>query len=241
MAPLKLSDSVVAEIIPEVTPGAPAQAPNRPPRGATGGMARRAARERSLLLAHVISIVCLPPLLAIATLIALSSHFIEDPGEAARVAIVSSFFMAVAPAAYVAYLLKRHKINGGVDLALREERLRIYLVGAGSCMLGLVVLMRLSAPQTVTGLARCYAVNAVVLALITRHWKISAHAAGAAMPMTALLSTFGAAALPLAVIVPVVCWARVKAQVHTVAQVCAGAAIGFLMTWLQLVGLAPRF
>ena len=192
-------------------------------------------------LAHVISMVCLPPLLAIGTLIALSSHFVADPREAAGVAVVSSFFIAVAPAGYVAYLLKRQRISGGVDLVLREERLRPYLVGAGSCLLGLLVLMGLSAPQSVTVLTLCYGVNAVIMAMITQRWKISAHAAGAAMPLTALLGAFGTAALPLAVIVPVVCWARVKAQVHTVAQVSAGALLGFLLTWLQLALLAPRF
>lgn len=199
------------------------------------------AVERGLLLAQVISLVCLPPLLAIGTLIALSSHFIAEPGAAARVAIVSSFFIAIAPAGYIAYLLKRHKINGGVDLALREERLRPYLVGATSCLLGLVVLLRLSAPQPVTVLTLCYGVNALVMAAITRRWKISAHAAGAAMPFTALLSAFGAAALPFVVVIPVVCWARVRAQMHTVAQVCAGSVLGFLMTWLQIAILSPRF
>jgi membrane-associated phospholipid phosphatase len=191
-------------------------------------------------LAQIISIVCLPPLLAIGTIVALSSHAIADPAEAALVALVTSFFIAVVPCAYVAYLLRSHKIDGGVDLALREERLRPYLVGAASSILGLLALARLSAPQTVTFLALAYATNALVMAAITQRWKISAHAAGAAMPLTALISAFGAGALPLAVIVPVVCWARVRAQMHTVAQVSAGALLGFTMTWIELALVAPR-
>lgn len=188
---------------------------------------------RGLQLAHVISLVCLPPLLAMATFVALCSQAIPDPRGAARVALVSSLFVAIGPSAYVAFLLKRHKINGGVDLENKEERLRPYLVGAGSCVLGLLVLMRLSAPRSVTVLALSYATNALVLALITQRWKISAHAAGAAMPLTALLNAFGVSALPLAVVVPVVCWARVRSQMHTVTQVCAGALVGFLLTWTQ--------
>lgn len=205
------------------------------------GSVRHGERGRSLLLAHIISMVCLPPLLAIATLIALSSHFIADPQEAARVALASSFFVAIAPAAYVAYLLKRNKIGGGVDLVLKEERLRPYLVGAGSCLIGLLVLIRLSAPQSVTVLAWCYGINALLMAIITQRWKISAHAAGAAMPLTALLTVFGTTALPLAVIIPVVCWARVRSQMHTVAQVCAGATLGFLLTWAQMALLSFAF
>jgi membrane-associated phospholipid phosphatase len=185
---------------------------------------------KSLLLAHVISMVCLPPLLAIGTIVALTSHYVSDPAAAARVMIASSFFVAIAPVLYITYLLKRHKINGGVDLVLKEERLRPYLVGAGSCLIGLLVLMRLSAPQSVIVLALCYGLNTLVMAMITLRWKISAHAAGAAMPVTALFAAFGPAALPFAAIIPVVCWARVKAEMHTVAQVCAGALLGLLMT-----------
>lgn len=188
---------------------------------------------RSLLLAHVISMVCLPPLLAIGTLVALTSHYVSDPAAAARIVITSAFFIAVAPVLYVTYLLKRNKINGGVDLVLKEERLRPYLVGAGSCIIGLLALMRLSAPQSVSVLALAYGVNTLVMAMITLRWKISAHAAGAAMPFMALFTVFGTAALPLAAIIPVVCWARVKAEMHTVAQVCAGAVLGLLMTSLE--------
>lgn len=191
-------------------------------------------------LAHIISIVCLPPLLAIATIVALCLHAIPDPAEAARVALVTSFFVAILPCIYVAYLLRSHKIGGGLDLALREERLRPYLVGAASNIVGLVALARLSAPQTVTLLTLAYGSNALVMAAITQRWKISAHAAGVAMPLTALINAFGTPALPLAVLVPVVCWARVRARMHSVAQVCAGAILGLTMTWVELILIAPR-
>ena len=204
-------------------------------------MARSAPSNAGARLAQVISIVCLPPLMAIATIVALSSHAIADPAEAARVALVSTIFVAVIPCAYVAYLLRGGKIDGGLDLALREERLRPYLVGAASNILGLLALVLLSAPQTVSLLVLAYATNSLLMAAITQRWKISAHAAGTAMPLTALISAFGAGALPLAVIVPVVCWARVRARMHTVAQVAAGALLGFSMTWAELAILAPRF
>jgi membrane-associated phospholipid phosphatase len=196
---------------------------------------------RGLILAQIISLVCLPPLMAVATFVALSSHAIEDPGSAALIAIVSSFFTAIVPCAYIVYLLAGHKINGGVDLVQKEERLRPYLVGAGSAVVGLVALVSLSAPQSVIVLTLAYCVNALVMAAITQRWKISAHAAGAAMPLTALISAFGASAWPFAVIVPVVCWARVRSRMHTVAQVCAGAILGCAITWAELAIIAPRF
>ena len=196
---------------------------------------------RSYRAAQLISIVALPPLLAILTIIALSSQAITDPLEAVRVMVISSFFIAVMPVVYIAYLLRTNRIAGGVDLAHKEERWRPYLVGIGSCVLGFLILMWLHAPGSILLLTLCYAVNSSVMAIITQRWKISAHAAGAALPATALVSFFGAAALAFAVIVPMVCWARVKVKMHTVAQVSMGALIGTLLTWLQLTLLGPRF
>lgn len=200
-----------------------------------------ATAGRGLLLAQIISLVCLPPLLAIVTLVVLSSHMIADSRQAARVAGTASFFTSIAPALYITYLLKSKKVAGGVDLALKEERLRPYLVAVASSLLGLPVLWRLNAPPVIGVLTLCYAVNSLVMAIITQRWKISAHAAGAAMPLTALLASFGGAALPFMVIVPVVCWARVRARMHTVAQVCAGALLGFTLTWVQFALLTSRF
>lgn len=196
---------------------------------------------RGYRAAQIISIVALPPMLAIVTIIALSSSAIADPLEAARVAFVSSFFIAIAPVLYIAYLLRGQKISGGMDLAHKEERWRPYLVGILSSLLGFLVLLWLHAPQSLVLLTLCYTVNSTVMAIITQRWKISAHAAGAALPATALVNVFGAAALAFAVVVPVVCWARVRVKMHTVWQVSAGALLGATLTWLQLALLSPRF
>ena len=206
-----------------------------------GSFTEEEMMARSYRAAQIISIVGLPPMLAIGTIIALSSQSIADPAEATRVALVSSFFIAIAPVLYIVYLLRSNKIAGGADLQHREERWRPYLVGIGSCLVGFLVLMRLHAPQSIVLLTLCYAINTTVMAVITQRWKISAHAAGAALPATALYAAFGTAALAFAVVVPVVCWARVRVKMHTVWQVSAGAVLGSALTWLQLTLLGPRF
>ncbi|HEU5315287.1 MAG TPA: hypothetical protein VFX49_04215 [Chloroflexota bacterium] len=206
-----------------------------------GSFTEEEMMARSYRAAQLISIVGLPPLLAIATIVALSTSAIADPAEAVRVALISSFFIAVAPVLYIVYLIKHNKIEGGADLQHREERWRPYLVGIGSCVVGFLVLLRLQAPASILVLTLCYAINTTVMAVITQRWKISAHAAGAALPATALYAFFGTAALAFAVVVPMVCWARVRVKMHTVAQVSAGALLGTALTWLQLALLAPRF
>ena len=206
-----------------------------------GSFTEEEMMARGYRAAQIISIVGLPPLLAIATIVALSSNAISDPAEALRVAVISSFFIAIAPVLYIVYLLRSNKISGGADLQHREERWRPYMVGIGSCVLGFLVLLQLQAPQSILLLTLCYAINTSVMAVITQRWKISAHAAGAALPATALYAVFGTGALAFALVVPMVCWARVRVKMHTVWQVTAGALIGSALTWLQLSVLAPRF
>lgn len=191
-------------------------------------------------LARVISVLLLPPLVAIATLTVISYALLPDPLAAARVLLVSSFFVAIVPSLYIMYLLRRQRVQGGIDLVLREERVRPYLVGASSCLAGAVVLVRLAAPTSVVALAACYFANTLVVAAITRRWKISAHAAGTALPATVLVGIFGPSALPAFLLVPLVCWARVRQHVHSVAQVIAGAALGFAMTWVEWFVILPR-
>jgi membrane-associated phospholipid phosphatase len=204
------------------------------------GLVREPSAHEQSRLARVISLLLLPPLVAIATLTVICWTILPSRLEAVWVLLVSSFFTAVVPSLYIAYLVKRHRVRGGVDLILREERLRPYLVGASSCLAGVVVLVRLAAPSSVVALAACYFANSLIMAAITRRWKISAHAAGTALPATALVSIFGPPALPAFLLVPLVCWARVRQEMHSVAQVSAGAALGIVMTWVEWVVILPR-
>lgn len=190
--------------------------------------------------ARLISLILMPPLVAVAALVALSSYLIAEPLPAMRVMVVSSLFMAVVPSLYIASLLRRQVIHGGIDLVLAQERLRPYVVSAISCTAGAVILILLAAPAFIWALALTYALAAVLMAIITPHWKISMHAAGTAMPAAALLSVFGSRALPAVLVVPLVCWARVHARMHTVTQVVAGAALGGLIVWLNLTVFLPR-
>ena len=190
--------------------------------------------------AKLIGIIFMPPLVAIGTLVVLSAYLVADPLVAARTALVSALFMAIIPTGYIGWLIRRQRIRGGIELVITEERLRPYLVCTLSCAIGTVVLIRLSAPQHIWALALGYVLLGVLMAAITQHWKISMHAAGSALPTTALLSVLGPTALPGILIVPLVCWARVRASQHTVPQVAGGTLLGSLVAWLDFALILPR-
>ena len=190
--------------------------------------------------AKLVGIIFMPPLVAIGTLVVLSAYLVAEPLVAARTALVSALFMAIIPAAYIGWLIRRQRIHGGIELVFTEERLRPYLVCTLSCAIGAVVLIRLSAPQHIWALALGYVLLGILMAAITQRWKISMHAAGSALPTTALLNVLGPTALPGILIVPLVCWARVRASRHTIPQVAGGTLLGSLVAWLDFAIILPR-
>ena len=190
-----------------------------------------APRTRPDRIAKAISLVFLPPIVAIFTLAILSLHFSDTTKEAVWAAIIASIFVSIIPVAYIAYLLRHAHLAGGYELMYQRERLRPYLFSAASSGVGNAALWWMGAPAPVVALTSCYGISAILLAVINRYWKISAHAAGAAMGVGAMVIAFGTPALPFVVILPAVCWARVRIHMHSTSQVCAGALFGTLSSF----------
>lgn len=190
--------------------------------------------------ARLIGIIFMPPLVAIGALVVLSAYLVAEPLAAARTALVSALFMAIIPSSYIGWLIQRQRIRGGIELLFTEERIRPYLVCTLSCAIGTVVLIGISAPQHIWAFALGYVLLGVLMAAITQYWKISMHAAGSALPTTALLNVLGPPALPGMLIVPLVCWARVRTSRHTIPQVAGGTLLGGLVAWLDFAIILPR-
>ncbi len=188
-------------------------------------------RTRPDRIAKAISLIFLPPVVAIVTLAILSLHFSDTTQEAVWAAVIASIFVSIIPVTYIAYLLRHSHLSGGYELTYQQERLRPYLFSAASSGLGNAALWWIGAPAPVVALTSCYGISAILLAVINRYWKISAHAAGAAMGVGAMVVAFGTPALPFAVILPAVCWARVRIHMHSTPQVCAGALFGTLSSF----------
>ena len=108
-----------------------------------------------------------------------------------------------------------------------------------SYLAGTICLFILHASWLVTGLMICYCTNTFVVLIINLVWKISIHAMGTAGPMTAVIFAVGWQGLLLVFLLIPVMWSRVHLRRHTVAQVVGGAALGFLLTGVQLYLLRP--
>lgn len=185
------------------------------------------------------------PLVLPAVLFALVAAARGAPGaEVAYVGAVTLGGFGVVPLAYVLHLLRRGRIASVeiVDRRARVAPLLVALAASGATCAVLAATVR-TAAALLAALAAVHLVNTALLFLVTLRWKISLHAAALA-GFAAVLAYLGAAdpasgalrgvALGAAAAVPLLMWARVRAGVHTSAQVLGGALAGWTLPVAQL-------
>ncbi len=185
-------------------------------------------------LAHIVSILTVPPTFSFLSFVLLTGYFEEGTTlHRFAVAFVAVSFSSIIPILYVLYLRKERRVTG-YDVPIREQRTNPYLMGVLNASLGFFLLLFMKASVFVWSLMWCYAINTLILYIINRRWKISAHAMGLTGPMVMLSVLFGWNVLFALPLVFVVGWARVILRVHSVAQVVSGTIAGAVLTTIQL-------
>jgi membrane-associated phospholipid phosphatase len=140
---------------------------------------------------------------------------------------------SLAVSAYVVYLKLAGKV-GSLDLDLREERTKPFIVGVLSYTAGFITLHTLQAPPLITWLMFSSLTTTLLVQLITRWWKVSIHATGISGTVTAWAFQFGTVVYPFFLLIPIVSASRVVLHKHTTGQVIVGSLIGLALTALQL-------
>lgn len=185
-------------------------------------------------LAHLLSILLVPPTVSAAVLTALALR--RPTGSIARDALVWLIAVLAAGGIQIAYVLvlrARSRVTAW-DVPERRERTGPYLVSVAVSAAGLALLVLLEAPVAQRLLLWCYSVNTLVLVAINLRWKISAHLMGYTGPLIFLLPLSAPLLLVLALGAAALGWARVRLGAHTPAQVVAGAIAGVFLVALQL-------
>lgn len=217
-----------------------------PPNG-RGELGHRLASAISYTLNPLI----LPPIAFVLT----QWHFGAGGKELVWTFLVSLVFFTLIPFANVIRMV-RHGEAATLEVREQEARKKPLMVGIVSYILGLVTLAftTQTAVMLVVLIAALFPLNAALILLINRRWKISAHISSLAgfvsgmvfialvawrgpLPETVPVLTAGTMA-PLLLLVPPLMWARVRAGAHTVGQVVAGAAFGLFLPPLELYLLA---
>lgn len=152
-------------------------------------------------------------------------------------AILTAFF-SVLPLLDIRRRIRKGFV-GDVHISSREDRLKPFLFSLACAVAGLAALYVAAAPDTVLAVAWTVVALGATITTVTMVWKISLHAAGITSIAVMLYFIFGALAAPVALLVPVVGWARLTLRKHTPAQLAAGilVAIALTATVFALFGL----
>lgn len=209
-------------------------------------------RDRGYRLANAVSYVLNPLVFPPIAFALIDAHFGAGPAGVAWTFGVSAVFFCLVPLFYVLGMVRMGRAES-LEVRRRERRFSAFVVGIVSYAVGALLLWRTvegPALPLIVAFASLFPLNTLVLLLINTRWKISIHMTSLAGFVGVLLFTAltvwrdlppdAEAALtlatvgPLVLLVPLLMWARVRVEAHTVGQVVAGAAFGLVVPQVQL-------
>ncbi|MCI2238086.1 hypothetical protein MN205_06225 [Kineococcus sp. TRM81007] len=141
--------------------------------------------------------------------------------------LVTSLLVGVVPGLLI-WAGRRSGRYGDKFLRDRRHRPRFLAVVTGLVVLAWVVTWALGASASSLVFLGVMVLMAVIAAVVSRWWKISMHS----MVVTGsvvLLVVLDVRLVPMLVLVPAVCWARLVTSAHTPAQLAAGAVVGAVL------------
>jgi membrane-associated phospholipid phosphatase len=199
-----------------------------------------AYNDKKQLTARIISTLFVPPSFTL-ILFTLFAFTLETSKYKTSVLIsVTIIFAFVLPILLFLYLRKRGKIID-VDATVKEERTFPFLIAVLFYIAGIYILIKTQVNIISIAFWFCYISNTVLVVIINKYWKISAHMMGAAGPFAAVCFVYGAIALPFIFILLIIGWSRIYLKCHNIYQVIAGGLLGFSTTILQMVLITRIF
>lgn len=190
--------------------------------------------------ARFISTLFVPPSFTIIVFTIFAFTLETESKPKSIIILVAYLFGFIAPIILFIVFRKRKKIVD-LDASIKEERTVPFVISVGFYLIGLILLINFNVHIISIAFWFCYISNTLITIFINKHWKISAHAMGAAGPLAAVTYAFGPIALIFAIIVLLVGWSRIQLKVHTTAQVIAGILFAFFSTYLQMYLIVSLF
>jgi membrane-associated phospholipid phosphatase len=193
---------------------------------------------RNLLdyVAFAISSVFSPYVTAAIFIILIVYTYSQDLNQFFPWMLTFFIFAIVVPGFYILWLLEAKKISD-IHMADANARKTPLIVAAISSVAGTAILYFLHAAHPVIVISVIYALNSVVIALITQKWKISVHTGMFASIATIAVVLFGHQSwlfwLLYLVLVPLA-WSRIYRKRHTVLQTIFGALVTAILTLIVL-------
>jgi membrane-associated phospholipid phosphatase len=152
-------------------------------------------------------------------------------------ALVCGFILPVT----MFIIFRRKGLIADIDAKVKEERTFPFLFSVIFYLVGLLFLVYFQINVISIAFWFCYISNTILVVIINKFWKISAHMMGASGPFAAIIFVFGVLALPFVIILTLIGWARIKLECHNLKQVFGGAIVAFASTYLQMYFIVKCF
>lgn len=186
-------------------------------------------------VAFGVSAIFSPYIMAVFFIVLLTYNYADDLSQFLPWVLTFLIFGTIIPGFYVLWLIETEKIRD-IHIANLEERRVPFLIAGISSVIGAVLLMSLGAAKPVIVMAVTYALNALVVALVTQYWKISIHMAMLTSIITVAVIIFGPIYVWFYFLLIPLAWSRVHRKKHTVLQATAGTILAFILTALVFWG-----
>ena len=187
-------------------------------------------------LARLISIIFIPPVLTVISFFYLALKFESDSYKSNLTLIITILFGFILQIASFVYFRKKGLLSD-VDAKIKNERTLPFTVSLLVYILGFILLLLLKANIISIAFWFCYISNTFLVILINRYLKISIHAMGVSGPLALFTFIIGIEALVLLPILLAVGWSRIKLKCHSLTEIVAGAFLGFISVYIQLIVL----
>lgn len=184
--------------------------------------------------ARIISYLFIPPLMNFFIFVFLALHLQLEQRFLSAAILISFLFGLAIPVIYFVILRSRGKIDDN-DAQVKEQRTNPYLFGILLTLAAILLSAIFVSNKIITIAWITYLVCSMILILVNKYWKISAHAMGAAIPLGIMLFYSNLLSLGLVVILILVGWSRIKLKMHNLSQVLAGGFLGIIIPALLFV------
>ena len=180
-------------------------------------------------LLRIISAILSPPAIALGTVTVFAFFSPIGTGllQPWQSFLLGFFFIVIGPILPLTTMVALGKLT--FDVRNRRDRPLLYLAailvyGAGA------VVAWFYQNHTMAVLAVAYAAVTSAIAIVSLFWKVSAHAAGVAGPITGLIWIYGLIPVPFLLLAVLVAWARWRQGLHTITQLISGILIAMIVT-----------
>jgi len=184
-------------------------------------------------IARAISTFFVPPSFTI-ILFTLFAFLFETEIKNRIIVILTAFSFGFLFHILFFFYLRKKGLLSDEDASIKEERTYPYIIASFFYTAGFLILLLFDVNIISIAFWFCYISNTILIMIINKFWKISAHTMGAAGPAAALTFITGWQFIFVILLVLIISWARVQLKLHNIPQVIAGALTGFISTFLQM-------